>query len=240
MHNLERPLSFPALLNLRELGGHPTTDGGQTRWGSLLRSDDLAQLTGDGVKALADYGVITVLDLRWAEEIELSPSPLRRRAAHIHYVHVSLLASTPARWRQLSASCDKEQWKCLVLERARDGLAAALRAIADAAPAPLLFHCVAGKDRTGIIAALMLRLADVEPEAIAADYARSTEMLSAPYLERYRDADPAELLETLRCPPEAVHNMLAYLDRQGGIHAYLRAIGLSAVQIARLRARLRD
>lgn len=240
MQNLERLLSFPSLLNARDLGGYPTVDGGQTRWRSLLRSDDLAQLTPEGVQALAAYGVRTVLDLRWAEEIGLNPSPIAKHAPQIRYVHVSLLAATPAKWRELSKTCEKELWKCVVLEQVRPQLRAALQVIAAAPPGPLLFHCVAGKDRTGIIAALMLTLADVRPESIASDYAVSSRMLGDAYLKRYRDADPQDVLENVRCPEEGVHNMLAYLKAQGGIREYFKEIGLNELEIARLRARLRD
>jgi protein-tyrosine phosphatase len=240
MQNSERLLDFPSLLNARDLGGYPTTDGSQTRWRSLLRSDDLAQLTPEGVQALADYGVRTVVDLRWAEEIVLNPSPIAAQAPQIRYVHSSLLADTPARWRELSKSCEKELWKCVVLEQVRAELREVLRVIASAPAGPLLFHCVAGKDRTGLIAALMLTLADVKPEYIASDYAKSTQMLEDAYLERYKDIDPQDVLENVRCPEEGVHNMLSYLGSQGGIRAYLRGIGLNEMQIARLRARLRD
>jgi protein-tyrosine phosphatase len=240
MHNSERLLTFPALLNARDLGGYPTVDGGQTRWRSLLRSDDLAQLTPVGVQALAEFGVETVLDLRWAEEIALNPSPIGAQAPQIRYIHSSLLASTPAQWRELSKSCEKELWKCVVLEKVRPQLATVLKVIASAPAGPLLFHCVAGKDRTGIIAALMLTLAEVKPAAIAADYAASTQMLGDAYLQRYKDADPQDVLENVRCPEEGVHNMLAYLVRAGGIREYLGKIGLNELQIARLRARLRD
>jgi protein-tyrosine phosphatase len=239
MHNPQRSLSFPSLLNARDLGGYPTLDGGQTRWRSLLRSDDLAQLTADGVQALSEYGVETVVDLRWAEEIVLNPSPIGTHAPQIDYVHVSLLASTPAKWRELSKSCEKEVWKRVVLEQARAELKEVLQVIAAAAPGPLLFHCVAGKDRTGIIAALMLTLADVKPDSIASDYAESTLMLSDAYLKRYRDADPSDVLENVRCPEEGVHNMLSYLKDEGGIRAYFAKIGLSEAQIGQLRARLR-
>jgi protein-tyrosine phosphatase len=240
MHNPERLLSFPSLLNARDLGGYPTLDAAETRWRSVLRSDDLAQLTPVGLQAMADYGVQTVVDLRWAQEIALSPNPIAgSKSPGIKYVHISLLASTPAQWRELSKSPQKEQWKCVVLERARNGLAQVLRVIADSPPGPLLFHCMAGKDRTGIIAALMLALADVQPEAIASDYAESAQMLGTPYLKRYQDADPSEILESVRCPEEGVHNMLTYLNTRGGIRAYLAMIGLSEVQIGRLRARLR-
>lgn len=79
MLGASRRLNFPELRNARDLGGLPTVDGGETRWRSLLRSDDLAQLTGDGVRALADYGIETVLDLRWPEEARASPVRCRRR-----------------------------------------------------------------------------------------------------------------------------------------------------------------
>jgi protein-tyrosine phosphatase len=131
-------------------------------------------------------------------------------------------------------------WKCVVLEQARSELRNVLRVIASAPSGPLLFHCVAGKDRTGIIAAVMLTLADVRPEAIASDYARSTQMLSAAYIERYKDVDPQDVLENVRCPEEGVHNMLAYLEGHGGIREYLRKIGLNEMDIARLRGRLID
>ena len=240
MHNSERLLTFPALLNARDLGGYPTVDGGQTRWRSLLRSDDLAQLTPVGVQALAEFGVETVLDLRWTEEIALNPSPIGAHAPQIRYIHSSLLASTPAQWRELSKSCEKELWKCVVLEKVRPQLATVLKVIAAAPAGPLLFHCVAGKDRTGIIAALMLTLAEVKPAAIAADYAESTQMLGDAYLKRYKDADPQDVLENVRCPEEGVHNMLAYLKGEGGIREYFKKIGLDEMQTARLRARLRD
>ena len=240
MHNSERLLIFPSLLNARDLGGYPTVDGGQTRWRSLLRSDDLAQLTPHGVRALADFGVKTVVDLRWSEEIALNPSPIATQAPQIRYVHCSLLARTPAQWRELSKSCEKEQWKCVVLEQVRSELRDVLRVIAAAPAGPLLFHCVAGKDRTGIIAALMLTLAEVKPDSIASDYAESSQMLGDAYLKRYKDADPHDILENVRCPEEGVHNMLAYLKGEGGIREYFRKIGLNEMEIARLRARLRD
>jgi protein-tyrosine phosphatase len=239
MHNTERTLSFPSLLNARDLGGYRTVDGHLTKWRSLLRSDDLAQLTPEGVQALAEFGVETVVDLRWGEEIELNPSPVTQ-SPHIRYVHKSLLSETPAQWRELIKQCEKEQWKCMVLEKAAVELADVLRVIATAPPGPLLFHCVAGKDRTGIIAAVMLTIADVEPELIASDYSQSTQMLRDAYLMRYHDTDPKDVLENVRCPEEGVHNMLAYLEKEGGIRKYLRGIGLNEIEVARLRARLRD
>ena len=230
---------FPSLLNARDLGGHRTADGAVTKRRSLLRADDLAQLAPEGLQALADYGVGTVLDLRWPEEIAAAPSPVPRQLPGVRYVSVSLLAENPAAWVALGGHCAKEQWKCIVLERLRPQLNETLAVIAAAEPAPLLFHCVAGKDRTGVIAALLLTLAEVVPSAIAADYTASTESLRDAYLRRYRDGDPAAILAAVRCPEETIYNMLDYLDRAGGIRAYLRRIGLSESQIGRLRTRLR-
>lgn len=230
---------FASLLNARDLGGYPTADGAVTRSRSLLRADDLAQLSSAGLQALVDYGVRTVLDLRWPDEIAAAPSPVAALPG-VRYVSVSLLAEDPAAWSALGGHCAKEQWKCTVLERLQPQLNEALAVIAAAGPEPLLFHCVSGKDRTGVIAALLLTLAEVVPGAIAADYTASTANLRDPYLQRYRDSDPAAIIEVVRCPEEAVYNMLAYLDRAGGIRAYLRGIGLSEAEIGRLRTRLRE
>ena len=238
MDDWNRSLDFPALLNARDLGGHPTVDGARTRRGSLLRADDLAQLTEQGLRALLDYGVETVLDLRWPEEIALEPSPVAQ-LARLRYESVSLLAESPARWRELGGGCAKELWNCTVLERLQPQLRQALATIAAAPAGALLFHCMAGKDRTGLLAALLLTLADAVPQAIAADYAASTERLREAYLVRYADADRSAIIEAVRCPEEGVYNMLTWLEAHGGVRAYLRQIGLSEVQIARLRARLR-
>jgi protein-tyrosine phosphatase len=234
-----RPLQFPGLLNARELGGHPTLDGATTRSRSLLRADDLVQLTADGVQALADYGVRTVVDLRWPAEVAARPHPHALRVHAVRYHQVSLLASDEMEWASLSGPCTKELWKCAVLQHTRPQLKEVLGIIASADDGPLLFHCVAGKDRTGLIAALLLALADVEPDAIAADYAASTRQLADAYLLRFSNLERAEILEALRCPEEGVHNMLDYLAQYGGAAGYLAAIGLDDATIARLRARLR-
>jgi protein-tyrosine phosphatase len=239
MHDPQRRLAFPGLLNARDLGGHPTIDGARTRWRSLLRADDLAQLTDAGLQALSDYGVETILDLRWPEEAARYPAPTWARVPGLRYQRISLLTGTEDEWRLRSRDAAKELWKCAVLEHVRHELRQVLSFIAAAGPGPLLFHCVAGKDRTGLIAALLLALADVEPEAIAADYAVSSENLREGYLKRYEDVNPERILEALRCPEEGAHNMLRFLARAGGARAYLAQIGLTGAEIAQLRVRLR-
>ena len=240
MHDPKRLLQFPNLLNARDLGGYPTVDGARTRWRSLVRADDLAQLTAEGVQALADYGIETVLDLRWPEEAAEYPSPVPAALPQVRYERISLLTHTEDEWRLRSRDVAKELWKCVVLEHVRFELHHVLSAIAAAASGPLLFHCIAGKDRTGLIAALLLALAGAEPEAIAYDYAMSSANLRDGYLKRYAGADPERILEALRCPEEGAHNMLKFLADSGGVRAYLAQIGLKEDEIERLRARLRD
>jgi protein-tyrosine phosphatase len=237
MHDPRRILNCPSLLNARDLGGYPTVDGGTTRWRSLLRADDPVQLTSAGLQALVDFGLETAIDLRWPEEVAASPNPL---PAHFRFRHISLLARSAGDWGRLSGAGPKEDWKCAVLTHVRPQLKQVLQAIVAAPSGPLLFHCVAGKDRTGVVAALLLALADATPEAIAYDYSVSSEHLHDAYLIRYASRDRAEILEALRCPPEGAHRMLDYLGRRGGIRGYFAEIGLSAQEIDRLRARLRD
>jgi len=239
MHDPQRLLAFPSLLNARDLGGYPTVDGAETRWRALLRSDDLAQLTPEGMQAFSSFGIETVIDLRWPEEVALSPTPITA-LQHVRYEQISLLTPTPEEWRARRAGkSKKELWNLAMLEQVRAELKDVLVVMATASPGPLLFHCMAGKDRTGLIAALMLALADVVPAAIAHDYAASTENLREPYLKRYADADPAAVIQHVQCPEQGIHNMLAYLDEVGGVRAYLETIGMSRAHIESLRARLR-
>lgn len=241
MYDPKRILDFPALLNARDLGGYPTLDGSQTRYRSLLRSDDLAQLTNAGLEAFSNYGIQTVVDLRWPEEILASPTPITRALRHIRYEQVSLLTPTPKEWRVRRAEDKaKELWNRAMLEKVREELKEVLSVMATASSGPLLFHCTAGKDRTGVIAALMLALANVVPEAIAYDYAVSTENLREPYLQRYTDFDPADVIDAVQCPEAGIHNMLAYLHKFGGARPYLEEIGVPRQHIERLRDRLRD
>src|SRR5689334_4297011 len=132
MYAPPQPLSFPELLNVRDLGGLPTLDGGYTRDRSLLRADDLAQLTAEGVRALDAYGIETILDLRWPEEAARYPSPFPAALPRVRYQRISLLTGTEDEWRLRSRDAAKELWKCAVLEHVRHELREVLRFIADA------------------------------------------------------------------------------------------------------------
>ena len=234
-----RVLHFSALLNVRDLGGCPTTDGSRTRWRTLMRADDLAQLTAGGTEALSRVGLQTILDLRWPQEIAQNPSSVGSKIQGIRYEHIPLLTETAKEWRIRCGSLRPEIWACKALECVPECIGRVLRLIGASTSGPLLFHCVAGKDRTGVIAALLLILADVVPEIVVEDYRMSEINLREPYLARYQ-GDPAEIVDAVRCPAECIHNMYEYLAHAGGIRAYLRMTGLDECEIQSLRSRLRD
>ena len=239
---MNRDLHFPNLLNASDLGGLPTRDGRTTRWGSVLRSDDLHYLTPEGLRALHEYGVETVIDLRWPHELTQFPTGYQTGEANgRRYSHVSLLGASPEAWVKRSPTNPWDHFNQAALDYSQPELADILSVIAEAPAAPLLFHCVAGKDRTGLVAALMLALANVEPEAIAADYAASTNNLRARSLAGQPEEEWPRIFEDLACPPERIYTLLAHLDeRYGGPAQYLGTIGLSEPKVRRLRARLRD
>jgi protein-tyrosine phosphatase len=114
-----------------------------------------------------------------------------------------------------------------------------LRSVASAPEGVVLFHCAAGKDRTGAVAALLLAAVDAEPEEIAGDYSASTDYIRDAYLAAHPPEAREAILEDVRCPPEQIYNMLDHLDRRyGGTLGYLHAIGLRDDEIEKIRNRL--
>jgi protein-tyrosine phosphatase len=236
---LAERLHFPRLLNARDLGGYAVRGGARTRERSFLRTDDLHKLTTEGAQALVDYGVRSVIDLRWPRELERRPSVFQRGAHGVRYTHVSLLDGSEETWNTRVPSVTKEYWNCAVLDHAGPEMARVLKTVAEAPQGVVLVHCAAGKDRTGIIAAMLLAAADVEPEEIAEDYSISTDYIQDAYLASYPAEARQAVLEEVRCPPEQIYNMLAHLDRHyGGTLGYLGRIGLTATEIDRIRDRL--
>ncbi len=243
-----RDLAWEGCLNVRDLGGHPTEDGGATRYGAYVRADNVERLTDAGWLALVDYGVRTVVDLRLAEEragdlpegvpIVALHRPLVPAFDHPDWDdinRVSLAAELPDSTRLAYLE---------FLDRYGDRFGEAVTAIATADDGAVLFHCMGGKDRTGLIAALLLRVAGVERGAVAADYALSGEnlkaMLDAWIAGAEDDQDRALRTRISATPAEAMLGVLATLDeRYGGADGYLRAVGVRDELLGRVRARLR-
>ena len=153
-------LAIDGLINLRDLGGLPTGSGATTLPGRLLRSESPHTLSDSGLQALLDLGIGAVVDLRTTSEREHRPSPLVD--AGVHTLHAPIFTDDDDYPDHLATAAEVYCWW---LRERRTGVAAAMTAVADAPSAPILVHCHAGKDRTGVVVALVLRLAGVSAAA---------------------------------------------------------------------------
>jgi protein-tyrosine phosphatase len=238
----DRRLAWDGLANARDLGGSPTSDGRAVRWGTLIRSDSLASLTPAGRDALVAYGVRTVVDLRMPMEVEGDPNPFAVAGDHgIAYHNVSIIdpAAGPPPADVVTLAEDYRR----MLARFGPQVAAVVTTVATAGEGGVLVHCYAGKDRTGLVVALLLGAIGVAPEVIADDYARTADALRAQE-QRWLDDGPGPraereaTLERVRARPEVMLEVLAHLDeRYGGAAGYLATVGVAPGHVDRLRDR---
>jgi protein-tyrosine phosphatase len=248
-----RDLVWDGLLNVRDLGGHPTEDGSETRFGAIVRADSVRQLSDAGWEAVVDYGVKTIVDLRANEELEAdSPAELPVEVLHVPFmetdrsdweeVEVELEAAVKAAPDVAAATRDVY---LIFLERFAGNVAAAIRAVANAPEGGVVIHCAGGKDRTGLLTAFLLHLAGVGPEEIAQDYALSEEKLRTRHERWLAEAESDEERERLRrisqTPADSIKGVFEELERRyGSVEGYLRNAGSTDDELERARARLRD
>ena len=233
-----RRLAWPDCQNTRDLGGLPR-QGGVTRMGVLVRSDSIAHLTPVGREAMVAYGVTTVIDLRTDGEVLKAPNPCADHAGPV-YRHLPLIDdSMMLGLGEASGMFERYLWML-------DGRPEAFRPIFEtvaAAGGGVVFHCFAGKDRTGLVAALLLSVAGVPDDTIAADFAETDAQLALRYQEWLAAAAPerrSEMREELSCPPARILGVLDHLkQRWGGVQGYMEAaVGLSPGSIDQLSAKL--
>ncbi|MER7456237.1 tyrosine-protein phosphatase [Micromonospora sp. NPDC126480] len=232
---------FTTLFNFRDVGG-PVGHGGRTvRRRRLFRSDSPHRLDGTDREAFAALGVRTVLDLRRPYEVERDgrvPDLDGLTWQHVHPEH--------AEWDETPYRPDADLARYLAdryADMARTGtvgLGRAIGLIADEVNAPVVVHCVAGKDRTGIVCGLTLAALGVPDDEIAADYALSTaagERFLAWFRSTGREIRPG--LPPLTCPEEAMLLFLAELRAgYGSVEGYLRHAGVTDAQLAALHDHL--
>jgi protein tyrosine/serine phosphatase len=248
-----RELVWDGCLNVRELGGLPTADGGQTRRGAIVRADSVRQLSDDGWRALVGHGIRLVVDLRGDHEREEDPPA----ELPVEVIHVPFMEASDAEWEEIAeeleaataaapddATATRDAY-LIFLERFKDNVAASLRAVAHAPEGGVVIHCVGGKDRTGLLTAFLLHLAGVNDELIAADYALSEERLRERHEAWFEAAETDEELQRLRriaqTPRESMLGVFAELERRyGGVEGYLREAGVSDEEVELARARLRS
>lgn len=242
---LANHLDWEACYNVRDLGGLPTASGATIRPRALNRSDLPAQLTDVGRRALLDYGVRTIIDLREPQQIEQEPSIFMTptgAADEPSYLNRPLETRLPHVSRLIGKARNRAEVYCIMLDHYPTLMGNAVRAVAEARPGGVLIHCHGGKDRTGIVTGLLLSLAGVPDELIAADYALSQERLWPLWEEIVAEAGGEEKVGFWLKPTataEMMHTMLEHLaGKHGGAEPYLRTAGVSDAQMGRLRQRL--
>jgi protein tyrosine/serine phosphatase len=243
---MERLIDLEGCLNFRDLGGYPTEDGRRIVWRRIYRSDGLHRLTQrDVVRLRDDLGLTDLIDLRSSAELELDGrGPLEREPLAFHHIPLfdggrSSSFSPEARQRMQEMSL-ADRYLGLA-ETARQAIARVVVAVADARGGAV-YHCAAGKDRTGVVSAILLSALGVGRDLIVADYALSQQNLDA-IVERLQASDAyREMFEqlppdTLHAEPETMVSLLAGLaDRYGSVTGYLASAGVGRDVLDRLRA----
>jgi rhodanese-related sulfurtransferase len=218
---------------VRDLGGLPLADGGETAYRVVVRADWLPGLTEAGREALVEYGVSLVVDLRSERDVDEQPLPLPVQREPMDPRPI------PAAWDWPSM---RDAYVALA-DHYRGSLARALTALGSANP-PVAVHCAGGRDRTGIACGMAEWLAGVEPEAIAADHALSDESW-APYNQEWlaEAPDDAERDRRRRISEPAgrtLVDVLEEIERSEGIRNLLVDAGADEAALDRLVTRLRS
>jgi protein-tyrosine phosphatase len=235
----ERILHLQGSVNLRDIGGYATRDGRTVRWGQVYRSGTLTELTEADLAYLAELGIRVSCDLRTAAEVERFPDRLPAGTAAWHLP----VGGTVGRMRRIVTLIQKRNRLREVLQEAytrvmidQNGavFGELFRALADAERLPLLIHCTAGKDRTGVAVALLLAALGVDDETIAADYALSNayeavfvrQMAGDLAVLRRLRLSEEQLQAFFRAEPETILGALSHVrGRYGSVRDFLLRMG---------------
>jgi hypothetical protein len=234
---VNRELLWPGCINARDLGGIPILGGGSTRWRSVVRSDNPAYLDEEGWAALHAYGIRTIVALRTGGTKDDEPDASRvPRDVEIARVFLEDLGDADFKRRFVDTGlwCSPHYYGDAIA-RWPDRCAAAISAVARAGPGGVVVACGRGCDRTGLVALLLLALAGVGADDIAADWEMSVERLR-PRQPEY----PRELDEMLRRENTTVRACIARTLTAVDIEGALRRGGLGDDDLSAARARLRE
>ena len=247
----DRHITLDVVHNFRDLGGYDTADERTTRWKVLYRADGIHRLAHDHGEAdherVRDLGIRTVVDLRTVGELEeWGRFPVDRTPVEYH--HLPLLAATWER-DELALAAEPHEYLSAryyeIMTEGAKGIAATLLLLADPANLPLVFHCAAGKDRTGVMAAVILSLLGVPEEVIAHDYGLSREGMKR--FVRWLEVTRPEAVEGmasqpkafLDAPPAAMVSLLELVrDEHGSMHAYVQEQGIGTDTLDAVRTNL--
>lgn len=235
----ERIISLEGACNVRDLGGYQTKEGREIQWGRFYRGDGQHKLTEHDQELLLGRGIHTVIDLRHAQEVSVAKDAFAD-SDKVAYHNVDLLNPATTNQPQVNSLGDLY---VSMLDNSQDAFLRIFEILANPSDEAVLFHCTAGKDRTGMVAALLLDLAGVPHTTIIEDYAMTAECL-LPIMDELRagrpEGMPADLYERLLgCDPSNMEMMLQHLHAAfGGSERYLAAIGLSEEKVQVLKQKL--
>ncbi|MEU8656811.1 tyrosine-protein phosphatase [Actinoplanes philippinensis] len=237
-----RSLPFTKAYNFRDVGGYAGLDGRRVRWRRLFRADSLHRMREADGEAFAALGIRTVIDLRREFEVQKFG-----RVPEEHGVDYRNLVIRHVDWEEIAHTDDilHERWLAdrylNFAEDGREGIAGSLRVIADPAAAPVVVHCMAGKDRTGTVCALTLSLLGVSDEDIATDYALTTAAMR-PLTEYLLRTSPEAVKGNEHMFDSPAEAMLLFLNDlralHGSVEAYVRDIGLTDDELHSLRSHM--
>jgi protein-tyrosine phosphatase len=239
---IERLIALEGAVNFRDLGGYATEDGQHTRWRQLFRADGLGELSEADLDVLRQLGIRTVVDLRSGYEVEQSRFNV---AAHpVAFHHFPFIDKLPDvdEWDRRPGLLGTQYKE--MLDQATPQIVGALEVLAADEARPAVFHCTAGKDRTGLLSAIVLSLLGVPEDTVVADYALSgeaMERLRAKLMIKYPDGKDviADIDEVFSADPSNMVNLFAHLrERYGSILGYASKVGVPDDLVVRLRAAL--
>jgi len=247
----ERALPLGNGVNFRDIGGYPVAGGRHIRWGRIYRSGSLADLTDDDVDALARLGLRLSCDLRTDEEVAGHPDRLPDSATPFHrpiVAQVSRLRRVVALYRKRRRLQELlAEAYTVMLDQNGAVFADLFRVAADPANLPLVIHCTAGKDRTGLAVALLLHALGASDEVILADYTLSNtafDILAGrmrPEMERLYALGFGEtqVRPFLLAEARTLESALAYVrKRYGSVESYLAGAGVTPETVDALRQNL--
>ena len=239
---VERRIELDGCVNFRDLGGYPTSDGRTVRWRTLFRSDALHALTPGDVRQLTEIGLSDIVDLRSSFELNNEGRGLLGKEP-IAFHHTPLFDGDPqAGNRSAPTNMSLGERYLGLMFVGQKKIANVVRILA-AARGGAVYHCAAGKDRTGVLSAVLLGALGVPDELIVADYALSAERIDAIIarvmsMKGYEDALRHMPEDTLHAKPETMEKVVSEITaRYGSMEGYLRDAGVDDSVLERLRAK---
>ncbi len=238
----ERLIALEGAVNFRDLGGYAAGPGQLTRWRTLFRADGLGELTEDDLATMRALGIRTVVDLRSGGELEQNRYDVDAHPVSFH--HFPFIETIPDP-EEFDRRPDLLQSQYLeMLDTSGEQIVAALRVLASPNALPAVFHCTAGKDRTGLLSAIVLTLVGVPEETVVADYALSAaamDRLREKIIRKYPEAE--ERLNSIdgvfTAEPRKMEVLLEYArERYGSMESYVETLGAQPTLVPALRESL--